>query len=54
MPDKTAETVAHLFIEEMYPRFGCASELVTDNGSENVNRVVKETLDTLNIHHITT
>ena len=54
MPDKTAETVAHLIIEEMYPRFGCALELVTDNGSENVNRVVKETLDTLNIHHITT
>ena len=54
VPDKTAETVAHLIIEEMYPRFGCALELVTDNGSENVNRVVKETLDTLNIHHITT
>ena len=54
VPDKTAETVAHLIIEEMYPRFGCALELVTDNGSKNVNRVVKETLDTLNIHHITT
>ena len=54
VPDKTAETVAHLIIEEIYPRFGCCLELVTDNGSENVNRVVKETLQTLNIHHVTT
>ena len=54
VPDKTAETVAHLIIEEIYPRFGCCLELVTDNGSDNVNRVVKETLQTLNIHHVTT
>ena len=54
VPDKTAETVAHLIIEEIFPRFGCVMELVTDNGSENVNRVVRETLDNLNIHHVTT
>ncbi|MCG7876478.1 MAG: DDE-type integrase/transposase/recombinase [Candidatus Thiodiazotropha taylori] len=54
VPDKTAETVAHLIIEEIFPRFGSMLELVTDNGSENVNRVVKETLDVLNVHHVTT
>ena len=27
---------------------------MTDNRSENVKRVVKETLDSLNIHHVTT
>ncbi|MCG8045975.1 MAG: RNase H-like domain-containing protein [Candidatus Thiodiazotropha endolucinida] len=54
VPDKTAETVAHLIIEEIYPRFGCPLELVTDNGSENVNRVMRETLEALNVHHVTT
>lgn len=54
VPDKTAETVAHIIIEEVYLRFACPLELVTDNGSENVNRIIKETLNTLNIHHITT
>ena len=54
VPDKTADTIAHLIIEEIFPRFGCPLELVTDNGSENVNRVVKDTLETLNIHHVTT
>ena len=23
VPDKTADTVAHLLIEEIFPRFGC-------------------------------
>lgn len=54
VPDKTADTIAHLIIEQIFPRFGCPLEVVTDNGSENVNRVVKDTLETLNIHHVTT
>ena len=54
MPDKTADTVAHLLIEAIFPRFGCPLELVTDNGTENVNWVMKETLRTLNIHNVTT
>ena len=54
VPDKTAETVAHLIIDEILSRFGCVMELVTDNGSENVNRVVRETLDNSNIRHVTT
>ena len=50
VPGKTAETVAHLIIEKVYPRFGCPLELVTYNGSKNVNRVVKETLIVLRPH----
>ena len=54
VPDKTAETVAHLIIDEILSRFGCVMELVTDNESENSNRVVRETLDNSNIRHVTT
>lgn len=52
--DKTAETVAHLLIDEIFVRFGAPLSILSDNGSENVNRVMKETCETLNIHHITT
>ena len=54
VPDKTADTVAHLLIEEIFPRFGCPLQIVTDNGSENVNKVVQETMRSLNIHHVQT
>ena len=40
VPDKPAYTVAHLLIEEIFPRFGCPLQIVADNGSENVNKVV--------------
>ena len=52
VPDKTPETVADLVIEKMFPRFGSCLLLVTDNGTENVNRIVKETLDRLKINHV--
>ena len=54
VPDKTADTVAHLLIEEIFPRFGCPLQIVTDNGSENVNKVVQETMRSLNKHHVQT
>ncbi len=54
VPDKTADTVAHLLIEEIFPRHGCPLEIVTDNGSENVNKVMKETMATLRIKHTLT
>ena len=54
VPDKTADNIAHLIIEEIFPRFGCALQIVTDNGTEVVNRVVTETLEMLNIHHVKT
>ena len=49
VPDKTADTVAHLFMEKIFPRFGCCLQLVSDNGAENVNKIVKETLESLRI-----
>ena len=47
VPDKSADTIAHLIIEEIFPRYATPLEIVTDNGSENVNRKVKETLEAL-------
>ena len=54
VPDKTAETVAHWLLEEIFPRHGSCLQIVTDNGTENVNNVVKETLESLNIDHVLT
>ena len=54
VPDKTADTVANLLIEEIYPRYGCPLQIVTDNGTENVNQVIRETLEAMNIHHVLT
>ena len=54
VPDKTAETVADLIIDNIFPRFGSCLQLVTDNGTENVNRIVKETLDRLKINYVLT
>ena len=53
VPDKTAENVAHLLIDEIIPRFCTTLEIVTDNGTENVHQTVKHTLDTFKIKHIT-
>ena len=54
VPDKSADNIAHLIIDEIFPRYGAPLEIVSDNGSENVNRVVRETLHVLNINHVTT
>ena len=54
VPDKAADNIVHLILEEIIPRFGCPLQILTDNGSENINKKVKETLKTMNIHHITT
>ena len=50
VPDKTADTVTNLLIEEIYPRYGCPLQIVT----ENVINVMRETLESLNIHHVLT
>ena len=52
--DKKAETVVGLLMDEIIPRFGAPLQLLTDNGPENINRVMKRTLSHLNIHHVTT
>ena len=54
VPDKTAESVAHLLIDEIIPRFGTSLEIVTDNGTESVNQTMKHALETFKIKHITT
>ena len=54
VPDKTAETVADLIIDQIFPRFGSCLQLVSDYGTENVNKVVRETLERLKIDHVTT
>ena len=52
VPDKSAENVAHLFIEEIFPRSGAPLQIVTDNGSEKANRIVRETMQALNSDHV--
>lgn len=54
VPDRKAENIAHLVIEEIFPRYGAPLQIITDNGTENENRIVKETLMTLNVSHVTT
>ena len=44
VPDKSAETIAHLLLEEIIPRYSTPLQLVTDNGTENVNKVMQHLL----------
>ena len=43
-----------MIIEQIYPRFGCPLLIVSDKGTENVNKVIKETLAKLKIDHVLT
>ena len=54
VPYKSADNIAHLIIDEIFARYGSPLEIITDNGSENINRVDRETLEALNIHHVQT
>ena len=54
VPNKKGETVVHLLIDEIFPRFGTPLQLLTDNGLENVNKIMKKTLKDLNVDHVTT
>ena len=49
--DKKAQTVASLILTEIFPRYGAPLEIVTDNGAENVNEIMRETMASLNIKH---
>ena len=53
-PDKSAQTIANLIIDDIFQRYFCPLEILSDNGSENVNSVAKEILAFRNIHHVTT
>ncbi|OOY67330.1 RNase H-like domain-containing protein, partial [Solemya velum gill symbiont] len=52
--DKSADNIVNLLIEEIIPRYGCPLELLSDNGTENLNRKMKETLEEMHIHHVKT
>ena len=52
--DKKAQTVASLILTEIFPVHGAPLEIVIDNGAENVNEIMRETMASLNIKHITT
>ena len=41
VPDKSAETVAKVLLDEIIPRHGCPGTLLSDNGSGLVNSVVQ-------------
>ena len=48
--DRTDEAVVHLLLEEIIPRCSAPLQIVTDTGSENINRAMKHTLqDTCHI-----
>ena len=51
--DGDGDTNAHLLLDEIYSRFAAPLMILTDNGSEYCNSVVKETLEAMNITHIT-
>lgn len=52
VPDKTADTLSHLLLDEIFPLFCCPLQNVSDNGTENVNKVIKECLAHLKLDHI--
>ena len=54
VPDKSAGTVVHLVLGEIIPRNSTPLQIVIDNGTENINKVMKYTLEQMNISHVTT
>ena len=50
--DKTAETVAYFLLEEMIPMYNTPLQIVSDNGNDNINRVINHTLQEMNISHV--
>ena len=54
VPDKSADTVVHLVLDGIIPRHCAPLQIVTDNDTENINKVIKYTLEQMNISHVTT
>ena len=54
LPDKTAQAVVHLLLEDIIPGYSTPLQIVSENGRENINRVMKHTLQDMNISHVTT
>lgn len=36
--DISADNIVHIILDEIFPRYGCPLQLLTDNGTENVNK----------------
>ncbi|CAC5399405.1 unnamed protein product [Mytilus coruscus] len=54
VPDKSAANIVQLLMDEIIPRHSCPLTLLSDNGSENCNNMVRETLKEMKINHVTT
>ena len=46
--------MSELILTEIFTCYGSPVQLVTDNGPENINRIMKEALESLNVEHVTT
>lgn len=49
-----SRTIAHLLVNEIIPRYGGPLQLVTNNDTENLHKIMKKMLEDLNINHETT
>ena len=54
VPYKKAETVVHLLVEEIFPRSGATLQLLKGYEPENINKIMKKTLEDLSVHDVTT
>ena len=54
LPDKSAESIAHILIEEYFPKYSAPLQIVTDNALEFCSETLENTFKALNIDHITT
>ena len=52
--DKSAETIIHILLDEIIPRYGCPLKVKSDNGLEFKNSALEYTLKALNIEHVYT
>ena len=51
IPDKSAETIARVLMEDVFLRHGPPAVLFTDNGTEFINDTLHQVIELLNIKH---
>ena len=54
IPNKKAHTIAEVFVDEIYCRYGAPKVLISDKGTEFANELVGEILKIVKVHQITT
>ena len=52
IPNKSAETIVKAYMNHVYSIFGGSSRMLTDNGSEFKNEVLKEVCDKLGVERV--